>query len=444
MEKKNRLKAFFESDASTGVLLIFATLLALIVANSSLNPAYQKWMNTEFIFGFKHLHIKESLYHWINDGLMALFFLLVGLEIKKELIFGRLQSLRSAIFPVVAACCGAIIPAIIYGFVNKGTPYANGWAIPMATDIAFVIGIIALLGSRVPVWAKVFVTTIAVVDDLIAVLVIAFFYTDHINWTALTIAGLCVLVLLYLNKKNVIKLSPYLFVGFILWWAVLVSGIHATIAGVILAFTIPLHREWGVDEIRTSIKKSFDLFNDAKAKNNIKITTEKVHKHLETTLRSMESPLHRLERKLHKAVYFVIMPLFAFVNAGIVINASALSDAFALPVTWGVVLGLFLGKQMGILIAVWVLLTFFFKDTPQNKMIWRVIYGIALLCGVGFTMSIFIANLSFNDVHILADAKIGILLGSLVSGILGYLVLRSATKHPELIDMEKLRREKND
>ncbi|MDX1271151.1 Na+/H+ antiporter NhaA [Bizionia paragorgiae] len=427
---------FLHKDSATGILLIIATLSALIVANTPLRTYYQAVMHLNFNLGFDSLYISQSLHHWVNDGLMSLFFLLVGLEIKSELKFGRLRSFKSAVFPVVAAVTGAIVPALIYFAFNRGTEYIDGWAIPMATDIAFVIGVLAILGSRIPSWAKVFITTIAVVDDLIAVLVIAFFYTDQIYWPSLAIALGCTLVLLLFNFRKENRLAPYLFVGFILWWAVLSSGIHATIAGVILAFTIPLNREWELDKIKNFAKRGFKLFLRAKDV-TLDTTSSQAHYFLEKTQREMESPLKRLERKLHGPVYFFIMPLFAFVNAGVVFDPEIINEAFHIPITWGTILGLLVGKPVGILLGIWILLKFFYKEMPSSKEVWSLFLGIALLCGIGFTMSLFIVNLSFEDNLIREEAKMGILVASLLSGVLGYYVLRYATRFPTEITVEK-------
>ncbi|MFT7351893.1 MAG: NhaA family Na+:H+ antiporter [Flavobacterium sp.] len=423
----NILTDFFKKDSSTGVLLILATIAALLVANTSLEHNYHEFMELKFTIGFQELNISKSIHHWVNDGLMTLFFLLVGLEIKGELKFGSLNSFSSAVFPVVAAISGAIFPALIFWALNKNTQYLDGWAIPMATDIAFVIGIIAMLGSQVPAWVKVFVTTIAVVDDLIAILIIAFFYTEQINWAAIGIATLCCAALLLLNYKNVNRLTPYLFIGFFLWWAILVSGIHATIAGVIIAFTIPLHREWELERIQGFANKGLNLFKKAKD-NTYSYSIKEAHFYLDKTLREMESPLRRLERKLHNPVYFFIMPLFAFVNAGIFMNKEMLNQAFQTSVTWGVIIGLFIGKPLGILISIYILLTFFYKEMPKSRNIWKMLFGVSFLCGIGFTMSLFIANLSFKDEMLLQDAKIGILIASLLSGFLGYLLLYQSMK----------------
>lgn len=427
---KSWLRNFFKKDSSAGLVLIMTSLAALLVANSPLSDFYHRIMGLDFTFGFPNLNITHSLHHWVNDGLMALFFLLVGLEIKREIKFGRLNSFRSAIFPVTAALSGAILPALIFWFMNKATPHINGWAIPMATDIAFVIGILAILAPRVPSWVKLFAITVAVVDDLIAILVIAFFYTEEINWIAMGVAGICVLVLLFFNYRNVNRLTLYLTVGFFLWWAVLGSGIHATIAGVILAFTIPLHREWELEEIKKSAKQSLELFRKAKDE-TLPETTTLAHHALEKTLRNMESPLKRLERKLHTPVYFIIMPLFAFVNAGIGFDGDVLNQAFLSSLTWGVILGLLGGKQAGILLAVLIFLKFFLTQRDNDRQTWMIFLGLSLLCGIGFTMSLFITNLSFTDPTSLEYAKLGVLVVSLVNALLGYFVLYRATLNPE-------------
>lgn len=424
----NSIQKFFKKDSSAGIVLVIAAIVALIVANSPLNEFYNRLLELKFSLGFSGLHIKESVLHWINDGLMAIFFLLVGLEIKRELKFGKLSSFRSAFFPVITAIVGATIPALIFWGINSGTAYLDGWAIPMATDIAFVIGIIAILGSKLPTWVKVFATTIAVVDDLIAVLVIAFFYTSEISFMALGIAAISVLILISFNLKKVNSLAPYMLVGFVMWWAVLESGVHATIAGVILAFTIPLHRGWSLEKMQDYARDGFDLFVQA-ADEGESVTQKQAIKHLNQAYLHFESPLKRLEHKLHKPVYFVIMPLFAFANAGIVLNTKIMEQAFTSPLTWGIMVGLFIGKQVGIFAASWVIIKFFSPGITPNREMWKVLYGIGLLCGIGFTMSIFIANLSFTDPLLLEMAKLGIFAGSLVSGLAGYFVLRSKTHH---------------
>lgn len=404
-------------------MLLLATIAALVVANSPAGEYYHHLMEERVSLRISSLLIDHTIHHWINDGLMAIFFLLVGLEIKRELKYGELSSVRSAILPVVAAFCGAAVPALIFWGLNDGTNYMNGWAIPMATDIAFVIGVMAVLGSRIPVWAKVFVTTIAVVDDLIAVLIIAVFYTEQISLSALLIAAVCMAVLLAMNYGRVNKLSPYLLVGVVLWWAVLESGVHATIAGVLLGFAIPASRGWSVARLREYAREGFELFDQA-ADEDLPVTREQALHHMDMTLSNAESPLHRLEHKLHHTVYFVIMPLFAFANAGVVFDPQIVHDAVRSPLTWGVVLGLFFGKQIGIFGSTWVMTKIRFSPLSDNRETWKVVYGLALLGGIGFTMSLFIANLSFSNALLLDYSKVGILAGSIISGSLGYFVLK--------------------
>ena len=409
-------------------MLLLATIAALIIANSPLYDIYHYLLETHLVLGVSSLMIDESLHHWINDGLMAIFFLLIGLEIKRELKYGELSSVQSALLPAVAAFGGALVPAIIFFAFNNGTSLMDGWAIAIATDIAFVIGIVALLGSKVHVWAKVFVTAVAVVDDLIAVVVIALFYTDEISMIALGVAGLCLLLLLLLNYKGVNKLAPYLLIGFVMWWAVLKSGVHATIAGVMLGFAIPAYRGWSLERLKEYAQEGFELFKQA-AKDDLPITREQALHHMDETLEHADSPLHRLEHKLHNTVYFVVMPLFALANAGVVFNLGTLNEAFSSPLTWGIILGLFFGKQIGIFSSAWLLTKLGFSGLTSSKETWQVLYGVALLAGIGFTMSLFIANLSFQDPVLLEFSKVGILLGSFLSGALGYYFL---SRQPEL------------
>lgn len=403
-------------------MLLFATIAALAIANSPLSDLYHHLLEAHITLGVGELVIDESVHHWINDGLMAVFFLLIGLEIKREMKYGELSTLKSATLPAVAACGGAIVPALIFWSFNGGTQFMDGWAIAIATDIAFVIGVVALLGSRVPVWAKVFVTAIAVVDDLIAVVVIALFYTAEIHMVALGIAGVCLVVLLLMNWRGVSKLAPYLVVGFVMWWAVLESGVHATIAGVLLGFAIPASRGWGMDRLLEYAREGFELFEQA-TKDDRPVSREQALHHMDTTLEQAESPLHRLEHKLHFSVYFVIMPLFAFANAGVVFDPEVMGHAFNSPLTWGIVLGLFIGKQVGIFSSTWLLTKMNLSGLTPGKETWKVVYGVALLAGIGFTMSLFIANLSFTDFELLEFSKVGILLGSTISGLLGYYFL---------------------
>ncbi len=424
---KEKVYEFFRKDSAAGMMLLLATVAALIIANSPLGEAYHHMLESHIVLGISDLVIDKSVHHWINDGLMAVFFLLIGLEIKREMKYGELSSVKSALLPAVAACGGAILPALIFYGFNGGTPYMDGWAIPVATDIAFVVGVLALLGSRVPIWAKVFVTAVAVVDDLIAVLVIAFFYTEQISMGALGIGAICLLVLLLFNYRGVNKLSPYMIVGFIMWWAVLKSGVHATVAGVIVGFVVPASRGWTLDRLKEYAQEGFDLFKQA-ADEDLSVTKEQALHHMDKTLEYAKSPLNRLEHKLHNAVYFVIMPVFAFANAGVVFAPEVMSGAIVSTLTYGITLGLFFGKQIGIFGATWILTKLGLSGLSSNRETWKVVYGVALLSGIGFTMSLFIANLSFTDFKLLEFSKVGILVGSLASGLLGYYFL---SRRPE-------------
>jgi NhaA family Na+:H+ antiporter len=334
-----------------------------------------------------------SLLHWVNDGLMALFFLVVGLEIKREVLDGQLARWSDRILPGLAALAGVALPALIYVAVNRGEPLnLRGWAIPAATDIAFALGVLALLGSRVPTSLKIFLTAIAIIDDLIAVLIIAFFYTAQLSLPALAGAGGGLAVLAFFNRRGVTSLWPYLLIGALVWFFVLQSGIHATLAGVAVAMAIPLTRTPGRPDARNS-------------------------------------PLYRLEHGLHSWVAYGIVPLFGFANAGVALDGFTPSDA-ASPVPLGVALGLFLGKQVGIFSAVWLLVRLGAAERPRDAS-WAQVYGVSLLCGIGFTMSLFIGGLAFGDgSHQNDAAKLGVLLGSIVSALAGYALLRIAPQSP--------------
>ena len=379
---REALAHFLANEAAGGYVLMVAAALALIVANSPLAPSYFAALNTHLGFALGPIHLDESVLHWINDGLMALFFLLVGLEIKREVLDGQLSRPADVILPGAAALGGVILPAAIYLFFNLRHPDSvAGWAIPSATDIAFALGVLALLGSRVPTSLKVFLTAIAIMDDLAAIVIIALFYTEQLHLMALAGAGVALAVLVALNRLKVISLWPYLLLGVVLWFLVLESGVHATLAGVALALTIPLR----ADE---------------------------------------RCPLHRLEDALHKPVAFGVTPIFGFANAGLSfagIGLSALLD----PVPLGVALGLFLGKQVGVFGVSFGMIRMGWARPPAGASLAQL-YGVAVLCGIGFTMSLFIGGLAFSDPLLIDETKIGVLAGSLVSALLGVAILRLA------------------
>ncbi|GAB6844843.1 NhaA family Na+:H+ antiporter [Methylorubrum rhodinum] len=370
------IRTVMANEAAGGIVLMVAAAAALVVANSALAESYHHAL---------HIHLGPlSLLHWINDGLMAVFFLLVGLEIKREALDGRLRTWPDRVLPGLAAAAGMIAPALVYLAFNAGSGTARGWAIPAATDIAFALGVLALLGPRVPISLKIFLSAVAIVDDLGAVIIIALFYTGSLDGVMLASAAGVLALLLALNRLGVRALSPYLLAGLALWFFVLRSGVHATVAGVLLALFVPIRPSPGRPE-------------------------------------DVESPLHRLEHALSPWVSFLIVPVFGFANAGVTLlglPAKALLD----PVTLGVALGLFLGKQAGIFAAVRLAVATGLAARPAGAN-WGQVYGVTLLCGIGFTMSLFIGGLAFTDGLHETETKLGVLAGSLLSGIVGAVVL---------------------
>ncbi len=383
------ISRFFCMESASGILLFFAAIVAIVLANSPYSNDYTQLFSTTFSIKFGAFGLKKPLLLWINDGLMAVFFFLVGLELKREIIEGELSDIRKVMLPGIGAVGGMLVPALIYLVFNHSDSYtAKGWAIPAATDIAFALGVLALLGSRVPASIKVFLTSLAIFDDIGAILIIAFFYTSKLSVVALVIATICIVILFIFNRINITARSLYIAVGLVMWVALLKSGIHATLAGVILALFIPIK--------------------------------SKKHPNF--------SPLKSLEHDLHFAVSFVILPLFAFANSGINLKESGI-DAFLHPVPVGISLGLFIGKQLGVFGFCWLAIKLKLADIPHGAG-WSALYGVSALCGIGFTMSLFIGSLAFNDINInhLFDERTGIVLGSIVSGIIGYIILlRSLT-----------------
>lgn len=381
---KNLLKSFIESDASNGMVLIMAAVAAMILANSAETAqGYQAFLNEPVQIRFGALDISKNLLLWINDALMALFFLLIGLEVKRELIVGELASRDKAIFPVIAALGGMALPALVFLGFNHGDEIArNGWAIPTATDIAFALGVLALLGSRVPAALKVFLMALAIIDDLGAIIIIALFYTSGLSMLSLGVAAGAIVVLALLNYFNVRKISVYMLVGIVLWTAVLKSGVHATLAGVIVGFFIPLEKREG------------------------------------------HSPAEHLAHGLMPWVNWLILPLFAFANAGISLAGITLSDVFS-PEPSGIILGLLIGKPLGITLFCWLAVKLRLAVLPHGTTI-RDIMAIGVLCGIGFTMSIFISSLAFDSAHeqLVTFSKLGILTGSVLSAVIGYTLLR--------------------
>ena len=384
---------FFRLEASGGILLVIAAIIALILANTPLYQAYNYILNeVNFIFGFEPKYetgedfaIQKSVLLWINDGLMAIFFFLVGLEIKRELLEGELASRDRALLPALAAIGGMVVPASIYIYLTQGHAEAmNGWAIPAATDIAFALGIIALVGKRAPTSLKILLAAIAIIDDLGAILIIALFYTAQLKTFPLIFAAGAMAGLITLNRYKVSAIAPYILLGIVLWVAILESGIHATLAGVLTALCIPL-----------------------KDRNN-----------------PNKSPLHNLEHNLHPWVAFMVLPIFAFANAGVSFEGMTI-ETLINPVTLGIALALFFGKQLGVFSALWLTIILGLSPKPRNAT-WLQLYAVSLLCGVGFTMSLFIGALAFDTADMAINVRLGVILGSIAAAVSGYLILRFA------------------
>jgi len=380
------IATFLAMESAAGLLLFAFAILAILVANSPLLPYYQLLLSTAVELRVGSFEISKPLLLWINDGLMAVFFFLVGLELKRELVEGELSNRKNMILPGVGAIGGMLVPALIYIYFNYDNDVAlQGWAIPAATDIAFALGLLTLLGSRVPISLKIFLTSLAIFDDIAAIVIIAFFYTSNISLLALLVASACVIILALFNLKNVSSKSVYILIGLIMWAATLKSGVHATLAGVILAMFIPIKHD-----------------------------------------QNGKSPLKSMEHDLHTVVAFFVLPVFAFANAGINLTGVGFTE-LAHDVPLGIAFGLFFGKQIGIFGFCWLALKIKLVDMPTGMTLSRL-YGVAALCGIGFTMSLFIGSLAFEEtsVNLLFDERLGILLGSFFSGLVGYLVLNSS------------------
>lgn len=384
--RNKMMSDFLKKESAGGIVLMLAALVAMVLANSPLQSNYRSLLSTAIEVRVGDLEVAKPLLLWVNDGLMAVFFFLVGLELKRELIEGELSDRNNIILPGIGAVGGMFVPAAIYVFINADDPVAlQGWAIPAATDIAFALGILALLGSHVPVILKIFLTSLAIFDDVGAILIIALFYTANISASALLVVVFCLLVLTIFNKSGFVSKSPYILIGVIMWIATLKSGVHATLAGVILAMFIPLRH------------------NDTKS-----------------------SPLKELEHDLHHIVAFFVLPVFAFANAGISLGGITIDQVFH-GVPLGIAAGLFFGKQIGIFGLCWLAIKLKFAKLPSG-MKFSSLYGASALCGVGFTMSLFIGSLAFEEtgVNLLFDERLGIISGSIASGILGFFLLRSS------------------
>jgi NhaA family Na+:H+ antiporter len=410
-------------EAAGGILLLLATAAALIWANSRWEHSYHQIWYTQATITLGQVSHSESRHEWVNDGLMSIFFFLVGLEIKRELLIGELSTFKQAAFPFMAAIGGSVVPALIYAAINRGGAGANGWGIPMATDIAFALGVLALLGSRVPAGLKVFVAALAIVDDIFGVLVIALFYTQHISLIALGLAFVGVAVSFGANWLGIRNPVIYALIGVGVWVAVLNSGVHATIAGILLAFTIPARSSIDKTEFLRQSRGLLDQFeqhdpNSYQAHHAIHV--------LEQKCEMIESPLHRIEHALQPWVAFVIMPIFAFANAGVHILGKT-SAALAHPIALGVLLGLLLGKPIGITLFARLASVVGLGSRP-TAVTWSQIFGASWLCGIGFTMSLFIAGLALGNGDLLDMSKIGTLAASIAAGCVGSILLLKSAK----------------
>jgi NhaA family Na+:H+ antiporter len=419
------IQRFLKVQASGGILLFIATVVALFWANSLYMESYHSLLKNIVSVGFDQYKIEKPLLIWINDGLMAIFFFLVGLEIKRELLIGELSTFKQAVLPIIAAIGGMIVPAVIYLYFNQGTASQNGWGIPMATDIAFSLGVVSLLGKKVPFALKVFLTAFAIIDDIGAVIIIAFFYTYSISITALIVGGSFFLILILSNILHVRSPFVYILFGIGMWIAFLKSGVHPTIAGVLIAFTIPAKARINSNEFLKRSKGVLDELEKSQVHGERVRTTGELNSaifDLEDSSEKVLAPAHRIEHNLHPLVAYFIMPVFAFANAGITIEGDFINSLIN-PVTLGILAGLFFGKQIGIFVFSWVACKIRLASLPEN-ISWKQMYGIGLIGGIGFTMSLFIAALAFGESDLIINAKTGILLASLFSGVAGYLILR--------------------
>ncbi|MCW9027190.1 MAG: Na+/H+ antiporter NhaA [Thiovulaceae bacterium] len=418
---------FLHSQTTSGLVLIAATLLALILANSPLVEVYNHLIHTKINFSVGSWHLSHSLHHWINDGLMAIFFFMVGLEIKREILVGELSILKNAILPIVAAIGGMVFPALIYTYFNYGEISGNGWGIPMATDIAFAISALVLLGKRVSPALVTFLVALAIVDDLGAVLVIAIFYTKQIIFLPLLLAFISFALLLVFNRMGIHMILPYFIISMFMWFFMLESGVHATIAGVLAALTIPSRPKFEPLKFTRKIRDLLDEYDSYPIATDF--TTHDKQKAILNTIKrrihEVGSPAQRLEQALHLPVGLVVLPIFALANAGINIDFSSISSAIMSDVSIGIIMGLILGKVIGIFGVSFLAIKMGIAKLPEHTTMYQIL-GVSFLGGIGFTMSIFVADLAFIDSDILIfEAKIGVLFASLVSGVIGYSMLRN-------------------
>lgn len=424
---------FIQLESAAGLILLVCTIIALLLANSSAGHYYTSFWQAEISLSIDGVGLSKSLLHWINDGLMCIFFFVVGLEIKRELVIGELASFKRAIFPVAAAFGGMVVPAFIYILFNRDSQAVSGWGIPMATDIAFSLGVLAILGSRIPHQLKVFLTAFAIVDDLGAVLIIALFYGTQIQWFFLIAVVFIFIILVFANWGGIRHPLPYLLLGTALWLAMLESGIHATVAGVLLAMTVPVRPKINTKDFYEIIQSLLHRFKEKESGSQegmLNQSQQSIVQTIELSCHKVETPLQRFEQKFHPWVTYFIMPLFAFANAGIVLQGT-LASLLVTPLALGIIFGLVIGKQIGITFFSWIAVKSKLAVLPAGVS-WKHIYGISLLGGIGFTMSLFVANLAFTSDQLLNTSKAAIFTASLAAGIIGIIVLRFiAASQPE-------------
>lgn len=424
----NPITKFISKSTTGGIVLFVAAVLAIFLANSQWKDSYHHLWEHKIGFSFDgNSYLNLSLHHWINDGLMAIFFFAVGLELKREIIAGELSQPKKAILPIVAAIGGMLFPALIFTIFNFGSESSHGWGIPMATDIAFALGVLYLLGNKIPLTLKVFLTALAIVDDLGAVLVIAFFYTEEINFLALGI-GVGFLAFLFLcNKLGIRNIFFFLFIGILgVWLPFLLSGVHATIAAVLVAFTIPASSRIDENLFINKIQNYLGHFKTLDVNNNTTLTEDQLHvlEEIQTTTNDAISPLHRLEHSLHSFVSFIVMPIFALANAGVTFSSNIIANTTS-NVTLGVALGLIIGKVIGVFGVSSLMIKLKFSVMPEG-MTNKSLFGVGLLASIGFTMSLFVTDLAFDNPEYELQAKLGIFVASLIGGILGFIILKNS------------------
>lgn len=421
------LKEFISNSSMSGILLFCMAILAMVIMNSPWAEPFHHFWETPIQLSIGEFKLDKSLHHWINDGLMAVFFFMVGLELKREMVAGEFSEPRNAILPIAAAFGGMVVPACTYLLFNAGLPSTSGWGIPMATDIAFALGVLYLLGDKVPVSLKLFLTALAIADDLGAVLVIALFYSSDIQVNMLLLGGAFFLMMLLANRLGVRHPLVYAILGIGgLWVCFLLSGVHATIAAVLAAFAIPVTVKVKDYEYINEMEASIQHFKDADTNDLPIVTNEQLHviEHIRDVSVKALTPLQQMEHALHPVVLFVIMPIFALCNAGVHLDGS-LQSLFQQPVTLGVFFGLLAGKVIGVVGTVWLFVQLKLAVFPEG-MNMKNLWGLGFLTGIGFTMSLFVTELAFNDEGMITMAKIGILTGSLLAGIIGYIILRKS------------------